>query len=501
MDTRPIEAALAEIGKAWRLCRFYPASHPSVQQALATLSAALPGLAALGTIELKLQPGGMLLGSAPVAPRNPQVAELAGLLYSQGHRMLVLEPGLTGDEVATLIRAAASGTERAMQALGGRAAFEDLPHIRLERTARKSGLARPRAQDGRASEGPLPAVRGSGVFRPDALPPEIELTRLAARVEAAGDATAAERLGDLIGELASARNFGAVAIGILALGRAARGRDAAVAAAAAAALASRVPPSAVSGVLARLFDAGLAPDDRDTAVQSLGALGARAIPMVYDGFHAAGPGERRDILLAVVRQAGPDAAEPILARMDAEGRGETARLNAQLLGATRSAAAGLMLGALAQHAEAPVRAAAVDGLTHVDDPEAQRLVLAALRDPHPSVRVAAARAIAWTGDPAHVPLLLARLAAEEDDDAAIALMRSLGELRDGRAVGLLADVARGVAGVFQRRPPAVCAAAVRALGAIGTADALHAVESHQGGWRGEVRAAAAEVLRAAGRAP
>ncbi len=499
MNTGPIEAVLAEIGKAWRLCRFYPGSHPSVQQALASLSAALPGLSAIGTIELRLQPSGMLLGNVPVAPRNPQVAELANLLYSQGHRMLVLEPGLTGDEVAALIRAAASGTERAMQAVGGRAAFENLPHIRLERAARRATTERPRASSGSPQEGPTLGRRTSAVFRPDALPPEIEARRLAAHLEAGGDAASVERLGALVAELTGLRDFRTLTVAVRALGRVARRGGAAVRAPAAEALTARVTPAALSGVLSCLSDARVAPAERDMAVEALGALGGRAIPMVFDAYHSAEAGEEREILLAVVRQAGAAAAEVIMARMDADARGETARLNAQLLGATRASNAALMLGVLARHAEVPVRVAAVDALAHVDDPEAERQILAALRDTNAAVRVAAARAVAATGNAAQVPVILARLGAEEDDAAAIALMWCLGELRDPRAVALLADVARGVAGVFQRRPPAVCAAAVRALGAIGSDEALAEVEEHHGGWRGEVRAAASEVLRAAGR--
>ncbi len=39
MDVKPLEAILTEIGKAFRLCRFYPALHPSVRQALIRVAA------------------------------------------------------------------------------------------------------------------------------------------------------------------------------------------------------------------------------------------------------------------------------------------------------------------------------------------------------------------------------------------------------------------------------------------------------------------------------
>ena len=56
-----------EIGKAFRLCRFYPASHPSVQHALASVSAALPALARAGAVELRIGTSGFLAGHTPVA--------------------------------------------------------------------------------------------------------------------------------------------------------------------------------------------------------------------------------------------------------------------------------------------------------------------------------------------------------------------------------------------------------------------------------------------------
>ena len=75
MDVKPIESVLAEVGKAFRRCRFYPSSHPSVQQALSELSASLPSLTNVGFVELRISPTGFLLGATLVAPRNPPVRE------------------------------------------------------------------------------------------------------------------------------------------------------------------------------------------------------------------------------------------------------------------------------------------------------------------------------------------------------------------------------------------------------------------------------------------
>lgn len=495
MDTASVEAILAEIGKAFRLCRFYPATHPSVQQSLAALSARLPALAQTGTLELKLQPSGMILGNAPLAPRNTQIQELARLLYSQGHRLLVLEPGLTADAVAALIRSAASGTERAMQAVGGSAAFQNLPHIRLERSARRATRAPVPLPPPRAGSGPV-LGRASQVFRPDALPHDLECGRLAAAIEQGGDiGMSVDRVAALLPELAESRDFRSIARATRALCRAAAGDDGPQGRRIQQILDAQLTPAALAGLLSLLTGGNVSAEDRDLAVQALGALGPRAIPAVFDAFHVSTDAAEGDILLAVVRRAGLAAAAPILARMDPDARGQAARNNALLLGATRSADAALMLGALAMHAEAPVRRAAVEALAHIEDPEAARHLFAALRDADPSVRAAAARGIGWTGDPAQGPLIIARLQDEKDDEAAIAMIQALGELRDERAVSVLATLAGNVAGVFQRHATEIRVAAIRALGVIASAEALAAARKQVESRQPEVRQAVLDVLR------
>jgi hypothetical protein len=73
MNAKQVEAVLAEVGKFFRLCRFYPATHPTVQQAMADLSAALPALAPLGDVELRIGPTGLALDTAMVTAKNPQL--------------------------------------------------------------------------------------------------------------------------------------------------------------------------------------------------------------------------------------------------------------------------------------------------------------------------------------------------------------------------------------------------------------------------------------------
>ena len=236
----------------------------------------------------------------------------------------------------------------------------------------------------------------------------------------------------------------------------------------------------------------MAAAERDDIVRALGTLGARAVTAVAEEFAAAGP-DHRDLMLAVVRLAGEAAVAPLVARLEPEGRGEPARGLALLLGVTRSLAALSALASLGRSPDPAVRTAAVTSLARLDSAEAQRLVVGALRDAAPDVRIAAARGIHWFGDASVVPILLANLESEEDDAVQCALAAALGELRDPRAVPNLAQLALAVSGVFQRRSATVRAAAVRALGAIGTPDAREAAAGFRADRNAEVRQAAEEV--------
>jgi hypothetical protein len=500
MDVKPLEAILAEIGKAFRLCRFYPATHPSVQQALAELSSVLPNLASVGAIELRINPTGFLLGTLPLALRNPQIQELAGLLYAQGYRGLAMEPGLTSDEIAALSRAIASSQSKSMQALGAQATLQRLPHLRLEQTVRRSASGpHGRASDARKSastamaEGPSLGRRSTGVFRPDALPPEIEAARLIMLLEHSAPAEAPRmlsRLQEVAGDLCANREFGTYAKAVLALGRWTQAAEEDLAGAARTALENCTSSLSTNGLVSRLGDQRASAAERDTIVQALGVLGAKAIPLVVDAYLATSHQEERDILLATVRRAGGAAVEPIEARRDRDARGETARAYAALLGATQSTLAAPALADLARHAEGAVRAVALAGLARVGGPEASRLTAHALRDHDPAVRAEAARALALIGDHSTATLVLARLTEEAEETVVLSLVATLGDLRESRAVPVLADLVRGISGVFQRHPVTVRAAAIRALGAIGTPEARAAVEAHLEDRIPELRAAA-----------
>jgi HEAT repeat protein len=495
MDTQTVESVLAEVGKAFRLCRFYPPTHPSVQQAMADLSAALPTLGQVGLVELRIGPAGFALGTTPLLPHNPPVQEFANLLYARGHRAMALQPGVTADEVVALIRATAGNTGRSGTAPEAAAKTPELAHITLLGTARKS-TAVPRAPAAGAPAAPVEgsaiSARSTGVFRPNALPPEIEVHRLTAQLESAAPADAIgpmARLGTLAMEILAARDFATFAEAVAALARWQKAEDPAAADAARAALAPMVNDGTIALMIGLAADQKAAQPARQAALAALGALGERAMPALFDAYVAA-PDETTRAACAGVIQAAGEAAVPHLASRTGDEHAEPVRAAATLLGATgAAAAAGPVLSALVRHADAEVRRAAIGSLgkLKVGDP---RLVIGTLRDLDPGVRLEGARTAALLGDRGFGPILAGRLEDEAEEAVVLAMIEALGSLREAKAVPVLAGLAREMSGVLKRRSPAVRVAAVRALVRIGSPDALAAVGPYKTDKNADVRNAA-----------
>src|SRR3989475_4680657 len=117
-ETAGVERALGAIGTTFRLMRLYPPTHPAVVEALKQIGEALPGLAALGTVEWKVGVTGLHWHGQHLLPRNAQIAELAGLLYARGVRAVTLNPGMTPDHVLALFQVATGTVPPDDRALG-----------------------------------------------------------------------------------------------------------------------------------------------------------------------------------------------------------------------------------------------------------------------------------------------------------------------------------------------------------------------------------------------
>jgi HEAT repeat protein len=500
MDDQALETVLAEVGKAFRLCRFYPATHPSVQQALADLAKVLPVLALAGEIELRVGPSGFALGAVTVAAKNPPMQEFAGLLYAQGYRALLLLPGATADEFAQLIRAATAGAARTSAPASTASRGPQLPHLKLESAMRKSAAPPPRtAAAGAGSvatpeEAPTLAIRSSGVFRPHALPPDVEAHRLVDLLAVAtpeGARGPLARMAEVVLELVVQRDYRTLAEAAAALARWRRSEDAMVAAAAQRALGGCVNDGTLAGMVGLIADTRVPEEQRQAAGTALGAVGERAMPLLFDAYLAAADDGARDAYARAVEAMGMLAVAYLGTRAAAEVV-EPARAAATLLGSVGLPGAVAVLGAPARHADAGVRRAAVGSLARLGGSDAARLVVGALRDADPGVRFEAAGGVARLGARAFAGIVLGRLMEEPDDGVAIALIETLGRLKEPRAVPHLAELARGAGGVFRRRPLGLRVAAIRALAHIGTPEALAAVEPFKSEKNFELRNAALE---------
>ncbi|HWO89689.1 MAG TPA: hypothetical protein VNL98_11125, partial [Gemmatimonadales bacterium] len=286
MDVKAVEAILAEVGKIFRLSRMYPASHPAVQHALAELTNSLTALATTGAVELRVSPGGLSLGTAQLASRNPPLQELAGLLYAQGYRSVLLEPGLTADEVSALVRALGRAG-RGVTALGAATAIPNLPHLHLAKSAGRASSQRGVEVTRDVLEiAPVLSRRSTGEFRPDALPPDIEAKRLVPMAELAAAAEAPRmlgRLGELAQSLLSTGEYVTLVEVLRVLTSAARRPEPEVVHAARTAL-ERIPDAMLGAMVNLLDDPKLCPADRDKLANALGLLGGRAIPVAVDSF-------------------------------------------------------------------------------------------------------------------------------------------------------------------------------------------------------------------------
>jgi HEAT repeat protein len=408
----------------------------------------------------------------------------------------VIEPGATAEEVAALVRALLGATAAAGRKLGAVPKLPPLPHIRLDvpLTAKPEPHAAERVA---AADATGFNVRSTGVFRPDALPLDIETRRVIEQLRDTPSEfllSSVSRLEVLGAQLAAERDFGTLTEALAALaGLAADAPDSMVRQASADAITALAVPAAVRGLVAYLATPDLTPGERERAVVATAALRDVALVPLLDAFLASTDADVREACAAVVGRGG-DRVVPVLARRLADERREAKVGIAALLGATGSAHALPLLLSLVQQQDASVRAATVTALGRVGGNDAGRAVLAALRDADAAVRAAAAQAAGAMGERSAGPALLSRLEGESEPEVVCALAAALGALRESTSVPRLAVLASPVSGVFQRRAGAVRLAAVRALAAVATPEALGALERYRDDAVPEIRAAALHTL-------
>jgi HEAT repeat protein len=512
IDTAGLDKALGAIGTTFRLTRLYPPTHPAVQEGLRQIAAGLPALAALGTVEWKIGATGLHWHGQHLLARSTQVAELAGLLYARGVRAIQMNPGVTPEQCLALFGVAVGTIEADDAALGritllvGRRASQRISASRVAAPAPTLAPAPapvPAPAAPPAPEPPAPSIaesvvsgRASAVFRPDALPPDLEAKRAVAGLLAAHTVeeqrSRVEQLRGLTGALLALRDIGAIAEIIAGLDRALIEVQDPVAQEGIGDIAAALTDDVVvERMVARLGEQRVPPVERAHLVNAVGALAAVAAGPVVDAYLNA-PAELREAYRAAMRAAGERALETLQDRL-ASKVPEVAAAAAEFLGLTGSPQAVQLLIGISRHADERVREAALLGLAELGGREVSRPAMPALKDESVLVRTAAARAIAAAGDAGATTVLIRRLEQEADEGVLAALLKAIGQLGAKEALETLAKHAEP--GGRPRRTPYVRAAAVEGLARLDRPEARALLELYARDKEPTVKRAAEASLR------
>lgn len=493
-----IDQVLGALGTMFRLTRLYPPSHPAVVESMRAIADALAGLTADHAVEWKVGATGLYLQGQHLAPRNAQVAELAGLLFTRGVRGIELRAGVTSTHLLALIRVAIGGAPPDDPSLG---------RITLHtsrRTMHRISVAHETAPAAPAAPGPgaTPAEqiaprRSSSVFRPDVVPTDIEARRAltALRTADAADArlAAVRQIATLAPDLLALRDASTVADIITGLDDAlVTATEPALVEGIGSAAAALSEPGAVHRLVQRLGEAHVPPGERAALVGAVGALASLATPLVIDAYLASPP-DQREPYRAAMRAAVDRALEPLQARLD-DADHDRVMTAAEFLGLTGSPQAVPLLVPLVRHADGGVREAALLALAEIGGREIVRPAMPALKDESVVVRLAAAKTLGVAGDATATPVLARRLEVEEDEGVQAELLRSIGRLGAAEALELLAKFAEP-GPLLKRRTPFVRSAAIEGLGLLTRPEARALLELYRQDKEPTVRRAAEAVLR------
>jgi len=520
IDTGAVDRALGSIGTTFRLTRLYPPSHPAVLEAMRQITASLPALAALGTVEWKIGATGLLWHGQHLLPRNTQVAELAGLLFARGVRAIQVNPGVTPEHWLGLFGVAVGNVAPDDAVLGrigvllGKRASQRLSAARsMAEPAPAPAPPPPPAPPAPPAHSPLPQSPPvvaapapppaapappvqSGVFRGGGLPADVEARRAVAALQAATTATeqraTIEQLRHITPGVLALRDIGPIAEIVSGLDRSLRKiQDPDIQEAIGDAAGALADEAIVERMVARLGEPRVPPAERAHLVNAVGALGAVSAGPVVDAYLHVLP-ELREAYRAAMRAAGERTVEVLQARIQSKVP-EVVAAAAEFLGLSGSPDVVELLIGLTRHGDERVREAALLGLAELGGREISRPAMPALKDESVLVRSAAARAIAAAGDVGASTVLIRRLEQEKDEGVLAALLKAIGQLGAKEALDVLAKFAEP--GGKPRRTPFVRAAAIEGLARLDRMEAKALLELYARDKEPTVKRAAEASLR------
>lgn len=511
IDTGAVDRALGAIGTTFRLTRLYPTSHPAVLEALRQVTVALPPLAALGTVELKLGATGLHWHGQHLLPRNTQVSELSGLLFARGVRAIQIHPGATPEHWLGLFGVAVGNVQpddavlgrivvmlgrRASQRLSAVRALEEPPPPPLPQPVVEAAPAPPEPTTWRADASL--GSRASGIFRPQdgGLPADVEARRAVTALQAATtpeeQRATLEQLRRITPAVLALRDIGAIAELVTALDRSlSKIQDSEIQEAIGDAAAALADEAIVERMVTRLGEPRVPAAERAHLVHAVGALGAVSAGLVVDAYLHAAP-ELREPYRAAMRAAGERAIDLLRERVSSKVP-EVVAAAAEFLGLCGSTEVTETLIGLTRHADERVRESALLGLAELGGREIGRPAMPALKDESVLVRTAAARAVAAAGDPTASTVLIRRLEQEKDEGVLAALLKAIGQLGAPEALEVLARFAEP--GGKPRRTPFIRAAAIEGLARLDRVEARALLELYSRDKEQTVKRAAEASLR------
>lgn len=472
-DTGAVDRALGAIGTTFRLTRLYPPSHPAVVESMRQITGSLAGLAALGTVDWKVGATGLHWHGQHLLPRNTQVAELAGLLFARGVRILQVNPGVTPEHWLALFGVAVGNVQPDDAALGriavslGRRAIQRLSAARvLGESAHPPSTPTPVFKTPHVT---LPAetitpARASPVFRPNVLPADVEARRALAALQTAQDReeqlALIAQLRRVTPDLLGLRDIGALAEVVAGLDRClGRSQDPEIQEQIGEVAGTLADETIVQRMVTRLGEPRVPPAERAHLVHAVGALGAVSAGLVVEAYLQAPP-ELREAYRAAMRAAGERITDVLQDQVKSKVPAVVAAA-AEFLGLSGSPDVAPQLFDLTHHKDERVREAALLGLAELGGREIARPAMPLLKDDSVLVRTAAARTIAAAGDQTATTVLVRRLEQEKDEGVLAALLKAIGQLGATEALEVLARFAEP--GGKPRRTPYVRAAAIEGL--------------------------------------
>ena len=515
IDTGAVDHVLGAIGTTFRLTRLYPSSHPAVVESMRHLSVTLPVIADLGLVEWKVGATGLHWQGQHLVPRNTQVGELGGLLFARGVRAIQIHPGVSPEDWLGLFGVAVGNVAADDAVLGHITVL--LGRRASQRLSASRSLDAPVAAPSPPPDAPPPqshppepmtpmqmlvaAVGGgpprpSDIFRPQAVPPDIEARRALAALQAATtpdeQRATLEQLRRVTPDVLARHDIGAIAELVAGLDRSlGKTQDPEIQEAIGDVAATLADQAIVVRMVARLGEPRVPAAERAHLVHAVGALGAVSAGLVVDAYVNAAP-EQREAYRAAMRDAGERTVELLLTTVTSKVP-EVVAAAAEFLGLSGSPAVIETLIGLTHHKDERVREAALLGLAELGGREISRPAMPALKDDSVLVRAAAARAVAAAGDTGATTVLIRRLDQEKDEGVLAALLSAIGQLGAQDALEVLARYAEP--GGKPRRTPFVRAAAIEGLARLDRVEARALLELYSRDKEPTVKRAAEASLR------